>query len=150
MRDTAADIGRQGNDSGRNFSQIATVLQSGGEEGMWTYERYQRWMDQVTDWVRPPTATALRGAGRRGPGSSGTGAPGREAARRQGDAERGSAEPERARKHVDCFAAFSGARRPRPAPAAKPPSEDVIEVPAEEMDLAALAELAKKVVERKP
>ncbi len=23
---------------------------------MWTFERYQRWMDQVTDWVRPPSA----------------------------------------------------------------------------------------------
>jgi hypothetical protein len=30
------------------------------------------------------------------------------------------------------------------------PADDVIDVPAEEMDLAALAELAKKVVERKP
>jgi hypothetical protein len=38
----------------------------------------------------------------------------------------------------------------RPASSVKPPSEDVIEVPAEDMDLAALAELAKKVVERKP
>src|SRR6202167_6208330 len=54
--------GAKGTIRGGNFSQIATVLQSGGEEGMWTYERYQRWMDQVTDWVRPPSATALRGA----------------------------------------------------------------------------------------
>ena len=30
------------------------------------------------------------------------------------------------------------------------PADEVIEVPAEEMDLASLAELAKKVVERKP
>ena len=34
-----------------------------------------------------------------------------------------------------------------PLPASKVPSDDVIEVPADEMDLAALAELAKKVVE---
>ena len=47
---------------------------------------------------------------------------------------------------------------PRPAPAKTAPAatrehapaDEVIEVPAEEMDLAALAELAKKVVERKP
>jgi hypothetical protein len=30
------------------------------------------------------------------------------------------------------------------------PADDVIDVPAEDMDLAQLAELAKKVVERKP
>ena len=38
----------------------------------------------------------------------------------------------------------------RPAAGIGPQPEDVIEVPAEDMDLAALAELAKKVVERKP
>ena len=37
----------------------------------------------------------------------------------------------------------------RPAPASPAPADDVFEVPAEEMDLADLAELAKKVVERK-
>jgi hypothetical protein len=43
-----------------------------------------------------------------------------------------------------------GAQSASAAPAGGAVSEDVIEVPAEEMDLAALAELAKKVVERKP
>src|ERR1700722_1700531 len=28
-----------------NFSQLANVLQAGGEEGMWHFNRYQRWMD---------------------------------------------------------------------------------------------------------
>src|ERR1700678_2378224 len=54
--------GAKGTIRGGSFSQIATVLQSGGDEGMWTYDRYQRWMDQVTDWVRPPTAGVLRAA----------------------------------------------------------------------------------------
>jgi hypothetical protein len=40
--------------------------------------------------------------------------------------------------------------RPMPAPASPAPADDVFEVPAEELDLAELAELAKKVVERKP
>ena len=35
------------------FSQIPNVILSGGEEGMWTFDRYQRWMEQKTDWVRP-------------------------------------------------------------------------------------------------
>src|ERR1700688_298638 len=48
--------GAKGTIRAGNFSQIASVLQSGGEEGMWTFERYQRWMDQVNDWVRPPPA----------------------------------------------------------------------------------------------
>jgi len=52
--------GARGTIRAGNFGQITNVLQSGGEEGMWTFERYQRWMDQMTDWVRPaPEAGAL-------------------------------------------------------------------------------------------
>ncbi len=36
------------------FSQIANVILAGGEEGMWTFDRYQRWMEQKSDWVHPP------------------------------------------------------------------------------------------------
>ncbi len=39
------------------FSQLATVLQSGGEDGMWNFDRYRRWMAQKHDWV-PPSAAA--------------------------------------------------------------------------------------------
>src|SRR6266404_6866964 len=42
---------------GGQFSQIANVLQTGGEAGMWNFDRYQRWVAQKTDWV-PPTAAA--------------------------------------------------------------------------------------------
>jgi len=35
------------------FSQIPNVILSGGEEGMWTFDRYERWMEQKADWVRP-------------------------------------------------------------------------------------------------
>jgi twitching motility protein PilT len=38
------------------FSQIPNVILSGGEEGMWTFDRYQRWMEQKTDWIRPAPA----------------------------------------------------------------------------------------------
>src|SRR6202012_727373 len=55
--------GARGTIRSGNFSQIATVLQAGGEEGMWTFDRYQRWMEQVTDWVRPPQAAGLRAQG---------------------------------------------------------------------------------------
>jgi hypothetical protein len=40
------------------FGGIANVIQSGGEEGMWTFDRYQRWMEQQRDWVRPSVQAA--------------------------------------------------------------------------------------------
>jgi twitching motility protein PilT len=38
------------------FSQLANVIQSGGEEGMWSFDRYGRWIEQRTDWVRETSA----------------------------------------------------------------------------------------------
>jgi len=35
-----------------NMTQIPNVIQSGGEDGMWNFDRYQRWMEQKRDWVR--------------------------------------------------------------------------------------------------
>jgi len=35
------------------FSQIPTVIQAGGEQGMWSFDRYQRWIAQKRDWVSP-------------------------------------------------------------------------------------------------
>jgi twitching motility protein PilT len=114
--------GARGTIRAGNFSQITNVLQSGGEEGMWTFERYQRWMDQVTEWVRPaPDAAAYNSGDSRLSGQAAAGQSG---------------------------AAKSQAQR---STLAKPaPLDDIIEVPAEDMDLAQLAELAKKVVDRKP
>jgi twitching motility protein PilT len=40
------------------FSQLATVIQSGAEHGMWSFDRYQRWMAQKKDWERPSLVTA--------------------------------------------------------------------------------------------
>jgi twitching motility protein PilT len=34
------------------FSHLANVIQSGGEEGMWSFDRYGRWIEQRTDWAR--------------------------------------------------------------------------------------------------
>jgi twitching motility protein PilT len=36
------------------FSQLATVIQAGGEDGMWTFDRYDRWIAQKNDWISPP------------------------------------------------------------------------------------------------
>lgn len=115
--------GAKGTIRAGNFSQIANVLQSGGDEGMWTFDRYQRWMDQMTEWVRPAPDAPPYGSPERKPSANA--------------APIAKATP----------AKTLGSP---PSRATLPPAEDVIEVPSDEMDLAQLAELAKKVVERKP
>jgi twitching motility protein PilT len=47
------------------FSHLTNVIQSAGEEGMWSFDRYGRWMDQRTDWVIPkaaPSSPEARGS----------------------------------------------------------------------------------------
>ncbi|MHB8813361.1 MAG: type IV pilus twitching motility protein PilT [Steroidobacteraceae bacterium] len=48
-----ASSGAKGTLRAGQFSHIPNVILAGGEEGMWTFDRYQRWMEQKTDWVRP-------------------------------------------------------------------------------------------------
>jgi twitching motility protein PilT len=53
-----ANVAAKGTIRSGQLSQIANVIQAGGEDGMWTFDRYQRWMEQKKDWVRAtPTAT---------------------------------------------------------------------------------------------
>lgn len=54
-----ASAAAKGTIRGGQFSQLATVIQAGGEEGMWSFDRYQRWMAQKTDWVASTHATAM-------------------------------------------------------------------------------------------
>jgi twitching motility protein PilT len=54
-----ANIAAKGTIRSGQLSQIANVIQAGGEEGMWTFDRYQRWMAQQKDWVRAPSSAAL-------------------------------------------------------------------------------------------
>jgi twitching motility protein PilT len=44
---------------GGQFSQISNVLQTGGEAGMWNFDRYERWVAQKRDWVQPALAPPL-------------------------------------------------------------------------------------------
>ena len=127
--------GARGTIRAGNFSQIANVLQSGGDEGMWTFDRYQRWMDQMSDWVRP-TQAAPRSAA-----DAGT-APGTSSFR--------PATKSLPPRTAQARPAAARAAPTKPLPTTPSPVDEVIDVPAEEMDLAQLAELAKKVVDRKP
>jgi len=114
---------------------LSNMLQAGGEEGMWTFDRYQRWMEQVTDWVQPAASSPVAPAASAPPASAASAASAGEGLRglAHGPAlTRGKAAPP---------------RTPMPRTAAASPADEVIEIPAEEMDLAQLAELAKKVIE---
>jgi len=114
--------GAKGTIRAGNFSQVSNVLQSGGDDGMWTFDRYQRWMGEVTDWVRSaPDAVPYNSVYLKRPVHPGTAA-----------------------KALPAKPMASPLPRTTSAP-----TEDVIEVPSDEMDLTQLAELAKKVVERK-
>jgi twitching motility protein PilT len=121
--------GARGTIRAGNFSQIPNVLQSGGDEGMWTFDRYQRWMSQMSDWDKSSPDAVPYSVG----------------------ATPGGLPPRLAKPAP----APASAAPPRTAPRSTAqtrtaPGEYVIEVPAEDMNLAQLAELAKKVVERKP
>ncbi len=37
------------------FSKIPNAIQTGGDEGMWTFDRYKRWAEQNTNWLIPST-----------------------------------------------------------------------------------------------
>jgi twitching motility protein PilT len=49
-----ASSGAKGTIRSGQFSQIANVIQAGGDDGMWTFDRYQRWMEKQRDWVHQP------------------------------------------------------------------------------------------------
>jgi twitching motility protein PilT len=52
-------IGARGTIRAGTLSHLVNVIQAGGEEGMWSFDRYGRWIEQHTDWVVPrvrPTA----------------------------------------------------------------------------------------------
>lgn len=37
----------------RDFFKLATLLETGAEHGMWTYQRYRNWLDNRTNWSLP-------------------------------------------------------------------------------------------------
>jgi twitching motility protein PilT len=126
--------GARGTIRSGNLSQLVNVLQSGAEEGMWTFERYQRWIEQCTDWVKPAPLAAVRSGAEEHPVAFVSRGPVAKAPPRVTTST--AARPTPPAKTVTSSAPASG--------------EEVIDVPAEELDLAELAELARKVVERKP
>jgi twitching motility protein PilT len=39
----------------REFFKILSVMETGAEEGMWTWQRYRSWMEKKRNWFRPHT-----------------------------------------------------------------------------------------------
>ncbi len=115
------------------LSQIANVILAGGEEGMWTFDRYQRWMEQRTDWVRPsavrspvPDAEIVKVVNATKPAAAQTQAPAPASKRAAAD----RTAPER--------------KPPEPAASEAQPEISI----DEDLDLHELAELARKIEER--
>jgi len=104
------------------FSQIPNVILAGGEDGMWTFDRYQRWMEQKTDWVRPPAARAAA----------------------TDELVRVVNVPKATTSHAPARAAPSGGRNTAPLQQAEQPEITI----NEEMDLDEIAALARKIEER--
>jgi twitching motility protein PilT len=134
--------GARGTIRAGQFSQITNVIQSGGEEGMWTFDRYQRWMEQQREWVRPaapPVATA-------------DGEIVRSAARVVTPAGTGRAAPPAAgagRGLAGTAPASSGAAARKNAPAAPTDGPEEITID-EDLDLEELTELARRIERRTP
>ena len=117
-----ANVAAKGTIRSGQLSQIANVIQAGGEDGMWTFERYRRWMEQKRDWTRPMLSPTAREEDE---------APVRTAPR----------SPPKAGAPAD-----SVTRPGRQGPPPKPAAEDRIEISLdEEVDL---AELAKQIEQR--
>jgi len=119
------NIAAKGTIRSGQLSQIPNVILAGGEDGMWTFDRYQRWMEQKKDWVRAAPAAS-------GPEERDAVAPAPRTL------PRGNAPP---RPPVTRRPSAKGA-----ATAASPSAEGPIEISIE--DDTDLAELAKQVERR--
>jgi twitching motility protein PilT len=42
---------------GQQFFKLASVMETGAADGMWTWERYRTWLDKKTDFMRPEETT---------------------------------------------------------------------------------------------
>lgn len=126
--------GARGTIRAGQFSQIGNVIQSGGEEGMWTFDRYWRWIEQQKEWVRPTPPAAIDADGEIVRGATRVTMPG-------GATARPAARP---------AVATPGGRAATAHPSVTPlegPEEISIDEP---MDLEELTELARRIERRTP
>jgi len=146
-----ASSGAKGTIRAGQFGGLGNVIQSGGDEGMWTFDRYQRWVEQQRDWVRPaaPVAGALEQGARIRPAAVRVSAP--PGATRGAAVRPAASHAARARagaaSGVAAQPAGRGVAKPTPTPAADAPEEITID---EDLDLEDIAELARRIERRTP
>jgi len=100
------------------FYKLASALESGGQEGCWTFTRYREWLDRRSDWHIPA---------------------------RESLPAQAKPEPLERAAHVRSARAAK-ADRPKPSAEVKPEPEGVLVIPSEEEDLHSIvSELEKKV-----
>jgi twitching motility protein PilT len=130
-----ASSGAKGTIRAGQFGGIANVIQSGGEDGMMTFDRYQRWIEQQRDWVRPAAPP--------------TGAVDAEAPARA-EMVRAPATPTAGRRPTRPATPVSGRAASTPGAKAAPPSApDEITID-EDVDLNEIQELAREIERRTP
>jgi twitching motility protein PilT len=124
-----ANLAAKGTIRSGQFSQIMNVIQAGGDDGMWTFDRYQRWIEQKRDWTRAAPSLSV-GEERESVARTPTAG-----IRKVNTPKPTNPKPAAGRRSP-----------PTPAAAAAPPGEGPIEISIEE-DLD-LAELAKQIERR--
>jgi twitching motility protein PilT len=141
--------GARGTIRAGQFGQISNVIQSGGDEGMWTFDRYQRWMEQQREWVRPaaPPAVAADGeivrSAARVSAPAGVASPARLAPTAPGISAAPKGTP------LGGVAGRSAVPPKSRAPSATPDGPEEITID-EDLDLEDIAELARKIERRTP
>jgi len=120
-----ANIAAKGTIRAGQLSQIANVIQAGGEDGMWTFDRYQRWIEQKKDWARPSSSATVG---------------------EEGEPAAPAARPSRPSLGT-VRSAVPKATAPQ-RPAATPPGEGQVEISIQEDT--DLAELARQIERRTP
>lgn len=122
------------------FGQITNAIQSGGDDGMWTFDRYQRWMEQQREWIRPaaPPPTAAEGEIVRSSTRVVTPA---------GKPNAPTAAPGRGPAGTVPGQGATAVRKSTPATPSDGPEEITIN---EDLDLEELAELARRIERRTP
>ena len=53
MRDSDGLLGDAGVLRAGQLFRLGTVLESGGQDGSFTFQRYQEWLEAKTDWAQP-------------------------------------------------------------------------------------------------
>ena len=132
--------GARGTIRAGQFGQITNVIQSGGDDGMWTFDRYQRWMEQQREWVRPAAAPATVADGEIVRSATRVVTP-------AGKPSAPAAVPVRGPVSTTLGQSAPAARKNTPAAPGEGPEEISID---EDMDLEELAELARRIERRTP